>query len=54
MLTDALDGTLSQEAQQRFDSHMASCAACGEMLSDAQRGAACLEILREPRTAPPA
>lgn len=54
MLADALDGTLSQEDQQRFDSHMASCTACAEVLADAQRGAAWLELLRDPRPEPPA
>ncbi len=54
MLADTLDGTLSAEDQQRFDGHMASCTACAEMLADAQRGAAWLEVLRDPRPKPPA
>ena len=54
MLADVLDGTLSIEDQQRIDSHMESCTACSEMLADAQRGAAWLELLRDPRPEPPA
>lgn len=54
MLADALDGTLTADEQQRFDAHMLSCAECSEMLADAQRGAAWLELLRDPRPEPPA
>ena len=54
MLTDALDGTLSKEEQAQFDLHMAGCASCSQMLADAQRGAAWLEMLRSPRPEPPA
>jgi len=53
MLTDALDGTLSKEEQAQFDLHMAGCASCSQMLADAQRGAAWLEMLRFPRPEPP-
>ncbi len=53
LLTDVLDGTLSLEDQERFDRHMASCTACSEMLADAQRGAAWLDLLRDPRPEPP-
>jgi hypothetical protein len=54
MLTDALDGTLSAEDQATFDLHMVGCATCAEMLADAQRGAAWMEMLRSPRPEPPA
>ena len=54
MLADAQDGSLSSEDQARFDAHMATCTACSEMLADAQRGAAWLEMLRTPRPEPPA
>jgi hypothetical protein len=54
MLADALDGTLSPEDQALFDTHMAICGPCSEMLADAQRGAAWLEMLRDPRPEPPA
>ena len=54
MLTDVLDGTLSKEEQAQFDLHMAGCASCSQMLADAQRGAAWLEMLRFPRPEPPA
>ncbi len=54
MLADALDGTLSVEEQLNFDQHVLSCAGCAELLADAQRGAAWLEMLRDPRPEPPA
>jgi hypothetical protein len=54
MLADALDGTLSPEDQAAFDRHMAACASCSEMLADAQRGAAWLEMLKSPRPEPSA
>ena len=54
MLTDALDGTLSPADQAAFDLHLLSCAACSSMMADAQRGAAWLEILRDPRPEPSA
>ncbi|WP_162536605.1 zf-HC2 domain-containing protein [Granulicella sp. WH15] len=53
-LTDALDGVLSPAEQARFDAHIASCATCSQMLSEAQRGAAWLEMLRTPRPEPSA
>lgn len=54
MLADALDGTLSPEDQATFDRHMAACPSCSEMLADAQRGAAWLEMLKSPRPEPSA
>ena len=54
MLADVLDGTLSAEEQAGFDLHVATCTACSQMLADAQRGAAWLELLRTPRPEPPA
>lgn len=54
MLADALDGTLSPGDQVLFDTHMATCGPCSEMLADAKRGAAWLEMLRDPRPEPPA
>jgi len=53
-LADALDGTLTPAAQASFDAHMAVCPACAQMLADARRGAAWLELLRDPRPEPPA
>lgn len=52
MLTDALDGTLAAADQAAFDLHMIGCATCSEMLADAQRGAAWLEMLKSPRPEP--
>jgi hypothetical protein len=54
MLADALDGTLSPADQAAFDLHMAACDSCSEMLADAQRGAAWLEMLKSPRPEPSA
>ena len=54
MLTDALDGTLSAVDQAAFDLHMIGCPACSTMLTEAQRGAAWLEMLKSPSPEPPA
>ncbi len=54
MLADVLDGTLSAEDQELFNSHVKGCANCNQMLADAQRGAAWLELLRTSRPEPPA
>ena len=53
MLADALDGTLSAADQELFDAHMAECGPCAQMLADAKRGAAWLEMLRHPAPEPP-
>jgi hypothetical protein len=54
MLADALDGTLSAEEQAIFDLHADGCDACGQVIADAKRGAAWLEMLRHPAPEPPA
>ncbi len=54
MLTDALDHTLSPADQTWFDKHVTSCVDCSDMLADAQRGAAWLELLKAPRPEPSA
>ena len=54
MLADALDGTLSSADQNLFDVHMAHCGPCSQLLADARRGAAFLEMLRNPPPEPPA
>ena len=53
MLADALDGTLAADRQERFDAHVTECGLCSQMLADARRGAAWLEMLRTPRPEPP-
>jgi hypothetical protein len=53
MLADALDGTLSAADLERFDLHMAQCDPCSQLLADARRGAAWLEMLRTPPPEPP-
>ncbi|HEV2646028.1 MAG TPA: zf-HC2 domain-containing protein [Acidobacteriaceae bacterium] len=54
MLADAFDGILSPEDQATFDRHTVSCKPCGEMVADARRGVAWLEMLRDPAPEPPA
>jgi hypothetical protein len=54
MLADGLDGTLSAVDQAEFDRHAAGCELCGQMVADAQRGAAWLQMLRDPAPEPPA
>jgi hypothetical protein len=54
MLADAIDGTLSAADQELFDTHVAECGPCRQMLADARRGAAFLEMLRAPAPEPPA
>lgn len=47
LLTDALDGVLSQAAQRRFESHKAQCATCGPMFSEVAAGMNWLNSLAE-------
>ncbi len=54
LLADALDGVLTGADQASFDRHIHGCAACSDMMADAQRGAAWLEMLRSPRPEPSA
>ncbi len=54
MLTDALDGTLPAADQAWFDRHVDSCMDCSQMVADAERGAAWLEMLKSPRPEPSA
>lgn len=54
MLADAVDGMLSAEEQQFFEAHIAECTACAQLLAEARRGAAWLEMLRSPAPEPPA
>lgn len=54
MLADAVDGLLSAEDQAWLDRHVAGCVDCSNSMADAQRGAAWLEILKNPRPEPSA
>ena len=54
MLADALDGTLSAADQAAFDLHMVGCSTCSQMLADAKRGVAWMEMLKSPRPEPSA
>jgi hypothetical protein len=53
MLTDVIDGTLSPADQATFDLHLVGCTNCADMLADARRGAAWMEMLKSPRPEPP-
>ncbi len=53
-LTDALDATLTPGDQAVFNAHIAGCLHCQNMLADAQRGIAWLEMLSSHRPEPPA
>ena len=52
LLADALDGSLGAAEQSFFDRHLQTCVDCSQMVADAQRGAAWLELLKEPRPEP--
>ncbi len=54
MLADAVDGSLTAEEQAAFDFHLLGCGPCSEMLADARRGAAWMEMLRKQAPEPPA
>ena len=54
MLADALDEVLDGADAAWFEAHVASCGDCATMLSEAQRGAAWLEMLKFPRPEPSA
>lgn len=54
MLTDAVDGTLTANEQEQFEGHVAECVACSELVAEARRGAAWLDMLRLSRPEPPA
>lgn len=54
MLTDALDGTLSNADQARFQDHLAACSNCEPVFQEAQAGLKWLSALREDEVEPPA
>jgi len=47
LLSDALDGVLSEESRQAFDAHTSSCPLCGPMFSEAQQGMLWVQTLEE-------
>ncbi len=53
MLADAVDGSLTAEEQAAFDLHLVGCASCTEMLANARRGAAWMEMLKKHAPEPP-
>jgi hypothetical protein len=56
MLPDWMDhaegGEMTQKDRAAFELHIATCPECSQMLADAQRGAALLQMLRSPRPEP--
>jgi len=54
LFADALDNLLSPADQFFFEQHLRTCASCGESFSQAQRGAAWLELLKTSRPEPSA
>jgi hypothetical protein len=52
MCLDAVDGTLMAAEQVVFDRHVAGCVECAEQFSEAKRGAAWMEMLKEHRPEP--
>ena len=52
MCLDAVDGTLTAAEQVVFDRHVAGCMECAEQLSEARRGAAWMEMLKQHRPEP--
>lgn len=52
LVPDALDGVLTAADQAWFDQHLGTCDTCAEMVADAQRGAAWLEMLKTPKPEP--
>ena len=54
MLLEAVDGLLSDAEQHAFDTHIASCVECARELTEAQRGAAWLSLLKSQPPEPPA
>jgi hypothetical protein len=56
MLPDWMDhaegGEMTPKDKAAFDLHIATCPECSQMLADAQRGAALLQMLRSPRPEP--
>jgi anti-sigma factor RsiW len=53
-MDNAIDGVLSAKDRAAFELHTATCAECSQMLADAKRGAALLEMLKSPRPEPSA
>src|SRR5438270_787231 len=47
LLSDALDGILSEKSKQAFDDHRVGCPLCGPMFSEAQQGMFWLQSLEE-------
>jgi len=54
MLPEAVDGLLSGAELQVFNQHVAGCVECARELSEAQRGAAWLSLLKSQAPEPPA
>jgi anti-sigma factor RsiW len=53
MLPEAVDGLLSEAEQTAFNKHVAGCVECARELTEAQRGAAWLSLLKSQAPEPP-
>ena len=53
LLADKMDGTLPPEREAEFAAHAASCASCGLLLEEAERGREWLQLLGEDEAEPP-
>ena len=54
MLSEAVDGMLSEAEQSAFDRHVAGCVECARELAEAKRGAAWLSMLKSQTPEAPA
>ena len=54
MLPEAVDGLLSEAERHAFNQHVAGCVECARELTEAQRGAAWLSMLKSQAPEPPA
>lgn len=54
LFADAIDNLLSPADQFFFEQHLRTCTACAQSFTDAQRGAAWLELLKDSRPEPSA
>ncbi|HYG98673.1 MAG TPA: zf-HC2 domain-containing protein [Terriglobales bacterium] len=54
LLSDQLDGLLSESDEQRFQAHLAACQSCAPMYNEVHAGLAWLSALKEDEVEPPA
>lgn len=54
ILADALDGSLSETQEKRFQTHLATCRSCAPLYNETKSGLAWLSVLKEDEAEPPA